>query len=530
MRALLLASVCFTSLLGALLGYDIGIVSGAIVFITKDMSLSTWQAEVVVGSLNLVSAFGALLAGSFADRFGRKAAICLANALFVFGTLTVVLSYGFSGLLAGRILMGFGAAYPRPRSPQHWPPPHPHPHLLRPRTHDACACSVIPPSQPPKCSSTHPTQCIILLFPGVGCGFVVGPLYTAELSPPERRGMFTSLFEVSIGTGILVGYLVAYVCRDMPLHIGWRVMVGCGGVPPLVSLLLLAGLPESPRFLWAAGRRQQARGVLQRVMDPAEVEACCEEIDASVVGAAAPRDALRALLSPRSRGVRLMVVVGLGLTVSQQANGSEAVVYYMPAILQGAGVRGRDGLLGFTVLVGVFRTLCILAGALLVDRVGRRPLLLASTAGVAASLALLAAGLWRSTLWLTLLGLCGFMGAYAIGIGPLNMVVISEIFPFRLRAVAMSLALFLNRLVSGAVASSFLSLTEMLSAEGTFLLFAIIASLSWLFVLRRVPETRGRSLEEMEAYFEQLADEQSQLTPLLNERGAGNTNSRGSAR
>lgn len=472
MRALLLASVCFTSLLGALLGYDIGIVSGAIVFITKDMSLSTWQAEVVVGSLNLVSAFGALLAGSFADRFGRKAAICLANALFVFGTLTVVLSYGFSGLLAGRILMGFG----------------------------------------------------------VGCGFVVGPLYTAELSPPERRGMFTSLFEVSIGTGILLGYLVAYVCRDMPLHIGWRVMVGCGGVPPLVSLLLLAGLPESPRFLWAAGRRQQARGVLQRVMDPAEVEACCEEIDASVVGAAAPRDALRALLSPRSRGVRLMVVVGLGLTVSQQANGSEAVVYYMPAILQGAGVRGRDGLLGFTVLVGVFRTLCILAGALLVDRVGRRPLLLASTAGVAASLALLAAGLWRSTLWLTLLGLCGFMGAYAIGIGPLNMVVISEIFPFRLRAVAMSLALFLNRLVSGAVASSFLSLTEMLSAEGTILLFAIIASLSWLFVLRRVPETRGRSLEEMEAYFEQLADEQSQLTPLLNERGAGNTNSRGSAR
>ena len=355
MRTLLVASVCFTSLLGALLGYDIGIISGAIVFITKDLSLSTWQAEVVVGSLNLVSAFGALLAGSFADRFGRKAAICLANALFVGGTLTVVLSYGFSGLLAGRILMGFG----------------------------------------------------------VGCGFVVGPLYTAELSPPERRGMFTSLFEVSIGTGILLGYLVAYVCRDMPLHIGWRVMVGCGGVPPVVSLLLLAALPESPRFLWAAGRRQQARDVLQRVMDPAEVEACCEEIDASVVGAAAPRDALRALLCPRSRGVRLMVVVGLGLTVSQQANGSEAVVYYMPAILQGAGVRGRDGLLGFTVLVGVFRTLCILVGALLVDRVGRRPLLLASTAGVAASLALLAAGLWRSTLWLTLLGLCGFMGACA---------------------------------------------------------------------------------------------------------------------
>ena len=259
--ALLVASVSFTSLLGTLLGYDIGIMSGAIVFLAKDLSLSTWQAEVVVGSLNLVSAFGALLVGSFADRFGRRAAICLANALFVVGTLTVVLSHSFPVVLWGRILMGFG----------------------------------------------------------VGCGLVVGPLYTAELSPPDRRGMFTSLFEVSIGTGILLGYLVAYLCRDMTLQVGWRVMIGCGAVPPLVLLLFLAGLPESPRFLWAVGRRQQAREVLQRVMDPAEVEACCGEIEASVLAAAAPRDALRALLCPSTRGVRLMVLVALGLTLSQQA-------------------------------------------------------------------------------------------------------------------------------------------------------------------------------------------------------------------
>ena len=159
MRTLLVASVCFTSLLGALLGYDIGIVSGAIVFITKDLSLSAWQAEVVVGSLNLVSAFGALLAGSFADRFGRKAAICLANALFVGGTLTVVLSYGFSGLLAGRILMGFGAAYPRSRSPQHSPPPRPHPHLLRPRTQESAAALWWARCTPQSCRRPNGVAC-----------------------------------------------------------------------------------------------------------------------------------------------------------------------------------------------------------------------------------------------------------------------------------------------------------------------------------------------------------------------------------
>ena len=193
MRPVQVASVGFTSLLGALLGYDIGIISGAIIFIRDDLGLSTRQAEVVVGSLNLVSALGALVVGSLADRLGRKGAIALAQLLFVAGTLTMVLSSAFAGLLVGRILMGLG----------------------------------------------------------VGCGFVVGPLYAAELSPPALRGMFTALFEVAIGLGILLGYAVAYVCRDMPLDTGWRVMVGCGGVPPLVSLLLLALLPESPRFLWA---------------------------------------------------------------------------------------------------------------------------------------------------------------------------------------------------------------------------------------------------------------------------------------
>ena len=112
MRALAFFSVCLTSLLGGLLGYDIGVISGAIVFITKDMGLSTWQAELVVGSLNFVSAFGALFVGTFADRFGRKAAIYLAQFLFVGGTLTMVLSKVFSGLLGGRVLMGLGAPHP----------------------------------------------------------------------------------------------------------------------------------------------------------------------------------------------------------------------------------------------------------------------------------------------------------------------------------------------------------------------------------------------------------------------------------
>ena len=133
----------------------------------------------------------------------------------------------------------------------------------------------------------------------------------------------------------------------------------------------------------------------------------------------------------------------------------------------------------------------------------------ARAAGIAVSLFALAAslGLGAAAIPLTVVGLCLFMGSYAFGIGPLNMVVVSEVFPFRLRAVAMSLAIFLNRLVSGTVASTFLSLTEAISMRGTFLLFGGIATLSWLFVLYMVPETKGKSLEEMETFFEQLEDE-----------------------
>jgi sugar porter (SP) family MFS transporter len=337
---------------------------------------------------------------------------------------------------------------------------------------------------------------------GIGAGFLIGPLYAAELSPAEFRGRLASLFEVAIGVGILLGYLGAWLCHGL----GWRAMVGLGAVPPFVILVCLLCLPESPRYLLAAGQEEKARAVLMRVMDAEAVPQCMQEMQTALqrLQEQEGEEALRLLCCP-TRAVAMMMLVGFGVCLAQQANGSEAVVYYIPHILKHAGVEGREQQLRLTMLIGACRTVFIAVGTLLVDHWGRRPLLLTSTGGATVALLWLAVSLGTGwPLWCVMGALCLFMISYAVGLGPVNMVILSEIFPYKLRATAMSMAVFMNRIVSGTVASTFLSLTQWLGASGAFLMFAFISLASTIFVFTTVPETRGRSLEQMEAFFEDM--------------------------
>jgi len=201
----------------------------------------------------------------------------------------------------------------------------------------------------------------------------------------------------------------------------------------------------------------------------------------------------------------MMMMVGFGVSVSQQANGSEAVVYYIPKILEAAGVEGDDAQLRLTILIGVCRTAFIAVGCYSVDRLGRRPLLVGSCAGISFALFLLSFGIATDAGTVVAIGaLCIFMGSYAVGVGPVNMVLLSEIFPYHLRATAMAFGLFLNRLVSGIVASTFLSICTALTDAGAFFAFGCVATASFLFVLKYVPETKGKSLEEMGEFFQSI--------------------------
>lgn len=435
-----------SSLVSMGLGYDVGVMSGAILYIATDLDLSIVQQEFIVGSLNLIAAFGGLIAGKLSDKLGRKKAISFACVVFVIGAIIMACAQDFQTLLIGRIITGTG----------------------------------------------------------VGCGFVVAPVYITEITPPEIRGQLVSLTDVSINVGILVGYIVAYVCETIISNDGmkWRLMLGLSAVAPIAIILSLSTLPESPRWLINKGRDHEGLQVLKLIMsDEREALESLRLIQNSANRAPGIKykdSSWLDILCPKDPIIKAAMFVGLGLGFWQQASGSEAAVYYSPIILDEAGFTSRGSLLAATCLIGSFKVGGELIAMSLLDRVGRRPLFILSSVLCTISLAIVATALtynWNAAL--TLAGICNFMLCFSLGLGPLTFVVAAEIFPVQVRGKAVSCVVFVNRALSGIIALSFLSLSEALSVGGAFYLFMSCAAISVFFYVFCVPETMGKTLEEI---------------------------------
>jgi len=434
---------------------DVGVMSGCIIFIQKDLHITEVQQEVLVGCLGFISLLGSLAAGRTSDAIGRRWTIGLAAAVFQGGAAIMALAPSFALLMAGRLLAGIG----------------------------------------------------------IGIGIMVAPVYISEISPETLRGSLASLPEIFISFGILIGYVSNLAFAGLPDNINWRVMLGAGILPSISIACVLLVIPESPRWLVMQGRAGDARAVLVKVSDSeeeaeerlAEIEEAARASTASGNG----KEAWRELLRP-SPVIRRMLVTGLGVQFFQQATGIDALVYYSPTIFRDSGITTESQLLGATVAVGVVKTAFIVIAIVLVDRVGRKPLLYVSTAGMTACLALLAASLsllksgalpGGVAVGLAILTVCGFVAFFSVGMGPINMVLSSEIYPLRLRAQAVAAGFALNRMASGAVAMSFLSICRAVTVAGAFAAFAAISALSVAFVHLCVPETSGKTLEEIESLF-----------------------------
>ncbi|XP_024539344.1 probable polyol transporter 6 [Selaginella moellendorffii] len=464
------------SLNSVLLGYDIGIMSGAVLFIKEDLKIHELQEEVLVGSLNLISLVGGVLAGRLSDSIGRKKTMAIASVIFFLGAGVMGLAPNFGILLGGRIVAGIG----------------------------------------------------------VGFGLMIAPVYTAELAPAASRGALVSFPEIFINVGILLGYIVSYLLSGLSAGLSWRLMLGAGCIPAIVLAVGVLFMPESPRWLVMQSRIPEAEVVLLKTSrSKQEADERLADIMAAAklnqqAGKSQGEGVWNELLWPVP-SVRRMVIVALGIQFFQQASGIDALVYYSPAVFNQAGITSKAGVLGTTVAVGFTKTAFILVATSLLDKVGRRPLLLASSVGMAASLATVALGFVfydssmdpskhrhlpvQSTakspggssdvaLALIITAICVFMASFSVGFGPINMVLNSEVFPLRLRAQAVSLGLLVNRLVSGTIGLTFLSISEALSLAGTFFLFAGIAAASVVFIYFLVPETKGKSLEEIAGMFE----------------------------
>nr|CAB3488694.1 unnamed protein product [Digitaria exilis] len=325
-RRYVFACSVFASLNHVLLGYDIGVMSGCIIFIEKDLHISEVQQELLVGCLTFISLLGCLAAGRTSDAIGRKWTIGLAAAVFQAGAAVMTFAPSFAMLMAGRLLAGIG----------------------------------------------------------IGFAVMVAPVYISEISPAMTRGSFASFPEIFGSLGILLGYVSDLVFAGLPDGVNWRVMLGAGILPSISIVFVLMVIPESPRWLVMQGRVYDARTVLLKITDSEEeAQLRLAEIEDAARVSASSEAVWRELLWP-SPLIRRMLVTGLGIQFLQQITGIDALVYYSPTIFRDAGMATDTHLLGATVAVGFSKTVFIVVAIVLVDRVGRKPLLYVSTIGITA--------------------------------------------------------------------------------------------------------------------------------------------------
>ncbi|KAL5715617.1 putative polyol transporter 4 [Ranunculus cassubicifolius] len=450
------ACAVFASLNSVLLGYDVGVMSGAILFIQKDLNITEVQQEVLVGCLSIMSLIGSLAGGRTSDAIGRKWTMGLAAIIFQTGAVIMTLAPTFRVLMIGRLLAGIG----------------------------------------------------------IGFGVMIAPVYIVEISPAVSRGSHTSFPEIFINLGILLGYVSNYAFSGLSEHINWRIMLAVGILPSVFIGIALFIIPESPRWLVMKNRVDEAREVLMKTNENdkeveerlAEILGAAEKANGEIEEQAVWRD----LLSP-SPALRRMLITGFGIQCFQQITGIDATVYYSPTIFKDAGIVGETKLLAATVSVGFSKTIFILIAIFLIDRVGRKPLLYVSTIGMTTclfvlSLSLFFLGTGKAGITMAIISVCANVAFFSVGIGPVCWVLTSEIFPLKYRAQASALGAVGNRVCSGVVAMSFLSVSRAITVGGTFFIFAMISALSVAFVYIYVPETKGKSLEQIELLFEKGVD------------------------
>ncbi|KAF6149756.1 hypothetical protein GIB67_017489 [Kingdonia uniflora] len=455
------------SMTSILLGYDIGVMSGAAIFIQSDLKISDVQLEVLIGILNVYSLIGSAAAGRTSDWIGRRYTIVLAAVIFFIGAILMGFATNYAFLMVGRFVAGIG----------------------------------------------------------VGYALMIAPVYTAEVSPASARGFLTSLPEVFINIGILLGYVSNWALAHLNDNLNWRLMLGLGAVPSVFLGLGVLAMPESPRWLIMQGRLGLARKVLLqtsdtkeeaelRLADIKEAAGIPQELTADIVEVPKRNQGggvWKELLFSPTPAVRHVLIAAIGIHFFQQATGIDAVVLYSPRIFKKAGIKKKSSLLGATVAVGFVKTCFILVATFLLDKVGRRPLLLTSVGGMIISLIGLAFGLTivdhnpnKTVLWAIILSITmilAYVALFSIGMGPITWVYSSEIFPLRLRAQGCSMGVAVNRVTSGVISMTFISLTDAITIGGAFFLFTGVAVVAWVFFYTLLPETQGRNLEDMSILF-----------------------------
>ncbi|MDM3870032.1 sugar porter family MFS transporter [Porticoccus sp. W117] len=495
---------------GFLMGFDASVISGVVRFIEPEFNLSKIELGWAVASLTLTATLGMMVSGLASDRWGRKTVLKYAALLFFISALASALANSFVTLVIARMIGGFG----------------------------------------------------------VGAALIIAPMYIAEIAPPKLRGRMVSFNQLNIVIGISTAFFTNYLILKLgqsesqlatTLNMGqwnWRWMLGIEALPAIVYFGLLFFVPESPRWLIMQKQEKKALGIFARIAGPEAASSIVETTRNSILSDTKPQKrSFSELLHP---SLRLVMILGISIAILQQITGINAVFFYAPMIFEQSGI-GTDASFMQAILVGLTNLAFTILAILLVDKLGRKPLLVWGLSGIAVFMCLLAYGFHTATYVLSeqaiqslpeqivhqvahlngvihgddisfkaailqalgdelakihepqlmalatqinsqliLIAILGFVASFAISIGPVMWVLFSELFPNRIRALAISLVGLINSAVSFLVQLVFPWKLAILGASITFLAYGVFAFIGLILIIKILPETKDKSLEELE--------------------------------
>jgi SP family arabinose:H+ symporter-like MFS transporter len=497
---------------GFLMGFDASVISGVVTFIEPEFNLSNIELGWAVASLTLTATIAMMLAGPLSDRLGRRPVLKAAAVLFTLSAIASAFAPDYPTLVVARMLGGFG----------------------------------------------------------VGAALIIAPMYIAEIAPPDIRGRMVSFNQLNIVIGISVAFFTNYLILSLgqselawaqTLRLGewnWRWMLGVEALPAVFYFFALFSVPESPRWLVMHGKDEEALDIMAQVSGRTQAEAELKDVHASLdAEVSEERASIRELFQP---AMKLVLTIGISVAILQQITGINSVFFYAPMIFEQSGI-GTDASFMQAILVGLVNLAFTVLAIMLIDKLGRRPLLGFGMTGIAVCMLLLSYGFGSATYTISsdliaslpqeisaeallplvdqtfdsdlafrkavvaaigndaysahqstivsaaikmnptliLIGILGFVASFAISLGPVMWVLFSELFPNRIRGIAISFVGLINSAVSFTVQLVFPWELENLGNSMTFLIYGGFAIAGLLFVMRLLPETKGRSLEELEA-------------------------------
>ena len=439
MQYLILLAVA-ASLGGLLFGYDTAVIAGAIGFLAEKFELTAAMKGWTASSAIIGCIFGAMFAGVISDRFGRKRVLIVTAILFAISAIGSAIPQSLVELIGARFIGGLG----------------------------------------------------------VGAASMLAPLYISEISPAHVRGRLVTLYQLAIVVGIQVIYFVNLLIsgsgdETWNIDLGWRYMFGSEIIPAILFLILLLKVPESPRWLAKQGRDDDALDTLTRINGSKRANEILDEIKESF------KDDTGTLAELFKPGLRTAMVIGIMLALFSQITGINAIIYYAPEIFKGAGFATESAMMQ-TVIIGLVNLIFTFVALWLIDKLGRKKLLLFGISGM--FLCLLGLGtvfyLDMASGPFVLIFILGYVASFASAMGPIPWVMISEIFPTRKRGLAISIAVLVLWFAVYLVTQLFPIMTEQFGEATTFWIFMINCIVIFLFVLFKVPETKGKTLEEIE--------------------------------